>query len=461
MAGNLIMHRASSRFMPRIALACIPLLMLSPVVAGHADDSAVAAPATAEPTAMTITIKNCNDSGPGSLRAAVARALSGDSIDMRGLGCRRINLTSGAIMIPQGFLNLIGGGITVDANRMSSVFRHTGGGTLTIRGMTIARGVYRHATQPLGGCIYSAGSIRLENSRVHWCSVDGTTPRVMGRGGGIYAASWVTLIGSEVLGNVADIGGGLYGNSSYGSSLLVNNSRVCGNTAYSRAGGAYSYNSMYSQDSTFSHNKGGALEAGSGSFIRDSTFSDNKGGTATVSLSGPHGHGEPEPWIIQSTFSGNTPKDKTLAIPTDRLHPTDVARILNNTIAFNRHGRCDFATVWVEKPTRIDSTIVANNSCAGDPYPDIGGPDSKEAEVVGDNNLIMSSTLPLPPDTISLYPRLAPLADNGGPTRTHALLDDSPAIDMGNSAYGYRFDQRGPGFPRVKGPQADIGAYER
>ena len=73
----------------------------------------------------------------------------------------------------------------------------------------------------------------------------------------------------------------------------------------------------------------------------------------------------------------------------------------------------------------------------------------------------MRSNLTLPPDTISLDPRLAPLADNGGPTETRALLDDSPAIDMGNNAAGLAYDQRGAGFPRVKGPQADIGAYER
>jgi hypothetical protein len=31
---------------------------------------------------------------------------------------------------------------------------------------------------------------------------------------------------------------------------------------------------------------------------------------------------------------------------------------------------------------------------------------------------------------------------------------------MGNNVAGLNYDQRGPGFPRVKGPRADIGAFE-
>ena len=42
-----------------------------------------------------------------------------------------------------------------------------------------------------------------------------------------------------------------------------------------------------------------------------------------------------------------------------------------------------------------------------------------------------------------------------------SLRADSPALDRGNNVLGRQFDQRGPGFPRVKGPAPDIGAYER
>jgi len=55
-------------------------------------------------------------------------------------------------------------------------------------------------------------------------------------------------------------------------------------------------------------------------------------------------------------------------------------------------------------------------------------------------------------------PLLGPLADNGGPTLTMALLAGSPAIDAGDSAAAPPTDQRG--VPRPFGAAADIGAYE-
>ncbi|TMC57853.1 MAG: hypothetical protein E6J26_05765 [Chloroflexi bacterium] len=63
-------------------------------------------------------------------------------------------------------------------------------------------------------------------------------------------------------------------------------------------------------------------------------------------------------------------------------------------------------------------------------------------------------------------PLLAPLADNGGPTRTRALLPGSPAIDAGNPVPSTvdelhacaDVDQRG--VPRPIGRFCDSGAYE-
>jgi hypothetical protein len=57
-------------------------------------------------------------------------------------------------------------------------------------------------------------------------------------------------------------------------------------------------------------------------------------------------------------------------------------------------------------------------------------------------------------------PLLGPLDDNGGPTRTHALLPGSPALDAGNNAYASDWDQRGPGFRRIVNGTIDIGAFE-
>jgi hypothetical protein len=57
-------------------------------------------------------------------------------------------------------------------------------------------------------------------------------------------------------------------------------------------------------------------------------------------------------------------------------------------------------------------------------------------------------------------PRLSPLQNNGGPTKTHALLPGSPCINAGSNPANLTTDQRGPNHPRVVGSAADIGAFE-
>ncbi|MCA9100001.1 MAG: hypothetical protein KDA63_02560, partial [Planctomycetales bacterium] len=69
-------------------------------------------------------------------------------------------------------------------------------------------------------------------------------------------------------------------------------------------------------------------------------------------------------------------------------------------------------------------------------------------------------------DTITGDPLLGPLADNGGPTMTHALLPGSPAIDAGDPAFAAPpyLDQRGY-YRVVDGDgdmtaRIDMGAFE-
>ena len=58
----------------------------------------------------------------------------------------------------------------------------------------------------------------------------------------------------------------------------------------------------------------------------------------------------------------------------------------------------------------------------------------------------------------AIDPKLGPLQDNGGPTRTHALLEGSPAIDAGDDEAAPASDQRAVSRPR--GSSSDIGAFE-
>lgn len=71
----------------------------------------------------------------------------------------------------------------------------------------------------------------------------------------------------------------------------------------------------------------------------------------------------------------------------------------------------------------------------------------------GSNNLALFAVPPaqLPSGTIIGDPLLLPLADNRGPTLTHALAAGSAAIDSGNNTTGQTYDQRGVGFARTIG----------
>ena len=133
--------------------------------------------------------------------------------------------------------------------------------------------------------------------------------------------------------------------------------------------------------------------------------------------------------------------------------------VYNSTIAFNTASAAYAlgAGVLAEWPTRFQSTIVFGNTDGSAPY-DVGA--ISAGVIIGAHNLIGTSPVLLPPDTIRSDPLLDSLADNGGPTLTHALSSGSPAIDAGSNVAILDTDQRGPGFVRVFGSAADIGALE-
>jgi hypothetical protein len=391
-------------------------------------------------------VTNCADSGTGSFRASVAAAVSGETIDLSSLACSTITLTSGAIDIPQNSLTISGPGehaLTIDGDFNDRVFRHTGSSILALYDLTVSEGKYVSDTTPYGGCIYSAGSAKLYRTTISGCIVVGQETAVA-RGGGIQVAGSMLLDHSTVTGNIAhglNDGGAPYnvalgGGISVGGDFVAKYSTISDNQAI---------------ESDANHNSSGGGIAAFGTFgMTNSTVSGN----SAVGMGGAliEGGGDAEAHILDSTISEN------VAHAFSALYTQVPTMIANSTIAFNRAtssvGR---GAVYSQvAPIELQSTIIAGNENATSSPDDLNG--TSATVVTGANNLITSSTIPVPPDTITDCPHLNPLADNGGPTRTNALRIDSPAMNHGNNVEDFDTDQRG--MPRVFGSSADIGAYE-
>ena len=408
-------------------------------------------------TAGTRKVQNCNDSGPGSLRNAVALALDGDTISLAALGCSRILLTGGQIEVPQNNLELVGRNryaLTIDANLDSRVFRHTGTGILRFRRVSIANG-YVSGLQPLGGCIYSLGGVQLFDAQVHHCGLQ-SFGSFGGYGAGIRAER-VLLSYSSAFDNIAeDVGGGVgFGGAVQASDVVVDHSQVYGNAA--TMGGGIGGGNVTVTYSVIRNNQalhaGGILAGcreGCKLTIKKSTLSAN----LATSIGGGFDSGAAESTlIVDSTMSDNIADNFSAGALSTK------ARIFNSTIAFNREtGQCSGA-INARSQLRLVSSIVSSNTCSQGDDKDIGVYDADK--VMGSNNIIGRSDVPVPPDTILARPRLGPLTDNGGPTPTRMPAADSPALDRGINPLNCQYDQRGPGFPRVKGGFPDIGAVER
>jgi predicted outer membrane repeat protein len=213
------------------------------------------------------------------------------------------------------------------------------------------------------------------------------------------------------------------------------------------------------QNSTFSGNTarraGGALYATAGNVtIQGSTFSGNSAGRAGGAL-----YVRDNLVIQNSTFSGNSATGDGGAI---FLYGGSTATISNSTLTGNSTATGEGGAIILYNDTlNLASTIIANNTDknGANEIFDLGS-----STVNATNSLIqVTSGFTFGTNTANITgqnPLLGPLANNGGPTQTHALLSGSPAIDTGSNPLALSFDQRGAGFPRTVGAQTDIGAFE-
>lgn len=426
-----------------------------PTVAGAHDD---ARPLGTE----TWVIANCDDDGAGSLRDTIAQlAGSGDTIDMSQLACGTITLATGAIAVPQEEIFVLGPGaaqLEIDAGKASQVFVHAGHGALLLNGLTVRNGDTHSTTaNAQGGCIASQGMVSLFDAAVRDCSA-----RVEGdhnaTGGGVYARGGLYVSHSLISGNVAQasgqaqlsgfgVGGGAFtlGPGMFKYSTIDGNLAAGTEESKGQGGGAWVFGGGSLLRSTISNNSAGS---GGGILLLDALYGDRID-------------------VESSTISGNRATDSSIGAGL-YVGMASQLSILNSTITGNveRNGTSTRYGAGVrlgsgDVPTRIVSSIVSGNFLDdgnGLIPSDIGGSD-ETSPIEGGHNLIAHALLPVPADTLAFAPQLATLADNGGPTPTHLPLPGSPAIDAG-ADNGEAFDQRGKGYARLLGADADIGAVE-
>jgi hypothetical protein len=278
-----------------------------------------------------------------------------------------------------------------------------------------------------GGIVSSQSVLSLVDS-----TVDNNAARATG---GIYASGTVSIARSTISNNqtVNDLAGGLLLSS---ATADITESTISGNTAAGFSGGYFAtaggiqvyYSALNLANCTLANNHmlgaGGVLGAGAISVfspdgqpvnIKNCTISGNS------SLSGPGG-------IVKAGSS---------------TYPGTIVNVRGSIVAGNSS---------VTPSTPSEAAFISAITSQG-------------YNVIGDNEL--SPITPVVGDQTGVTPaqlNISALADNGGPTKTMALLPGSVAIDKG-SANGLTTDQRGYGRIFDTGtPNAvdgtDVGAFE-
>jgi hypothetical protein len=436
--------RSSQR---RLLVQCLGLALAG---ATHADASTRAEPR--EPAGwVTVTIENCNDSGPGSLRDAMAAAVLDTEFDLDNLACATITLTTGALADTAAVHSvrlhrtpaIVDGRkrpqFSIETAGLNRIIDHEGSGGLYIEGVQMSGAIF-YGNE--GGCLYSQHAISLDGVILTGCQLFASSGYALG--GAAYAKRNINVAYSTITGSSASCSAGYV----YGGGLFAAGDVTL---SYSELSFNHAWNTGY----------GGGLAARGSVGVRNSLITGNLADAdGAMLLIGSVG--TPIGIVQNSTIAYNN------ANVVGGIASNADLRVYSSTIAFNSASRGDIASGIVTQelhPLTLVSSIVALN-VAGDAPNDIGG----SGAVSGHANLVTASALTLPPDTITGDPMLDMLDDHGGQTRTMPLLPGSPAIDAGFDLGQFYCDQRGGelspfgGFLtlywRVNGVAPDIGAYE-
>jgi hypothetical protein len=434
------------------------------------------------------------DSGAGTLRAAIAQAnldAANDTIDFAPSATGTISLSTALPNLSTNVTIAGPGASVLTVARSGSagtpdfgVFTVSTGSEVAISGLTISGGsvggILNQGTLTLtnstvsgndsleGGGIYNRGTLTVTNSTV-------STNHSYFSGGGILNQGTLTVTNSTLSGNtfggfahgLGPVAGG--GGIANDGTLTLTNSSLSANTALAGAGGGILNdgtltltNSSLSGNSAGYGGGGGIFNQGSLTVTNCTLSGDsasNGGGGGGIFNSGEIGTATLT--VTDSTLSGNSSDGEGGGIAN-----SGTLTVTNCTLSGNSagHGACiyNLRSLNTQATLIFENSIFANNT-GGNLANDGARVNSAGHNLFSDNPRVRPASRQTrvsldPTDKVNTDPLLGPLADNGGPTLTQALLPGSPAINAGVAVAGVTTDQRGVPRPQGRGP--DIGAFE-
>jgi len=301
--------------------------------------------------------------------------------------------------------------------------------------MTIVDSTFRNNQAQNGGAIHNAAA-ELPNYLIR-------------------ADTTMIIRGSIIQENVASAeGGGIFN----GGVLTVEDGAISGNESFTLGGGIHNLGKITVQDSTFKSNTtgldGGGLNTYSAATVTGSTFLGNSStrGGGLASVGG-------DTTLINNTFSDNTAFVTGGGI-------FNMGPVIGDPSLGGGMAASHITVAYNSAPTgggiatsgglmKIKNSIIAHSSSGADCFT-AGG----DFFGVSEN---LDSDDSCPGFTLKDDPLLDPLADNGGPTQTHALKVDSPAINAAPDCTTVAgavvsVDQRSQSRPI--GALCDLGSYE-
>lgn len=300
----------------------------------------------------------------------------------------------------------------------------------SLSGVTIQNGFSGGSLTVFGGSgINNQGKLTLSD-------IVFTANRTSVSGGGIYNNGILALDQAVFSANTADTGAGLFNNT--GATTSITNTTFSNGVAINHGAAIFNFGTV----------------AMSGSALINNAAGSNGGAIYSESAAMR---------LTNVTISGNT------AVNAAGIFNYQLATLTANnvTIAFNHATGNSGGFLNAGSFTMRNSIVGGNHAGQGAPDCSATGPSAviSQGHNLVSNTVNCSLTGATATDLYNVSAGLAAIAPNGGPTETHALLSNSPAIDAGDSAAPgsgetscAAIDQRG--YFRPQGAKCDIGAFE-